>query len=230
MAQIKRGGFSTCNAQRPGRPKTVTIAEIIDQIHEPILKDRRISTKSISEQLGISRERIGSIIYEDLDMGKLSAKWVPKCLNTDHKRQWCQSYEQHLEFFRRDSNDFLSRLVTMDETWLYQYDSETKQQSLEWRHSGSPRPKKSRVQKSAGKFLTSILFRSRRYPPHRVSSKETNYQRGVLLISAGAIEGHSEGKTRREGHQEGLVLARHCPGSPGTCNPEEAGLPGLPMS
>ena len=29
---------------------------------------------------------------------------------------------------------------------------------------------------------------------------------------------------------KGLVLARQCPGSPGTCNPEETGLPGLPFS
>jgi len=33
-----------------------------------ILEDRRISAKSIAEQLGISREQVGSIIYEDLDM------------------------------------------------------------------------------------------------------------------------------------------------------------------
>jgi len=46
----------------------------------------------------------------------------------------------------------------MDETWLYHYDSETKQQSVEWRHSGSPRPKKFRPQKSAGKFLASIFW------------------------------------------------------------------------
>jgi hypothetical protein len=26
----------------------------------------------------------------------------------------------------------------MDETWLYHYDPETKQQSMEWRHNGSP--------------------------------------------------------------------------------------------
>ena len=35
-----------------------------------------------------------------------------------------------------------ARLVTMDETWLYHYDPETKQQLMEWRHSASPRPKK----------------------------------------------------------------------------------------
>ena len=73
--------------------------EIIDQIHELILEDRRISAKSTAEKLGISREQVGSIIHEDLDMRKLSAKWVPKCLNADEKRQRCQSSEQILEFF-----------------------------------------------------------------------------------------------------------------------------------
>jgi len=126
-AQFKLGDFSTCDAPRPERPKTVNTPEIIDQSHELILEDRRILAKAISEQLGISHERVGSIIHEDLDMRKLSAKWVPKCLNTDQKRQRCQS-EQLLEFFWRDPNDFLSQLVTMDETWLYHYDLGTKQQ------------------------------------------------------------------------------------------------------
>jgi len=49
-------------------------------------------------------------------------------------------------------------MVTMDETWLHNCDPETKQQSMEWRHSGSPRPKKFRWQKSAGRFLASIFW------------------------------------------------------------------------
>ena len=49
VAQIKHGDFSTCVAPRPGRPETVTTPEIIDQIHELILEDRRISAKSIAE-------------------------------------------------------------------------------------------------------------------------------------------------------------------------------------
>ena len=53
---------------------------------------------------------------------------------------------------------------------------------------------------------------SRRHPPHWLWSKGPNYQRGVLFISAGATEGHFEGKTPREGHKGGLVLARQCPG------------------
>jgi len=122
------------------------------------LEDHRILAKSIAEQLGVSREQFGSIIHEDLDMQKLSTKWVPKCLNRDQKCQQCQSSEQHLEFLWCDPNDFLSQLVTMDKTWLYRHDPETMQQSIEWRHNGSPCPKKFRVQKSAGKVLTSIFW------------------------------------------------------------------------
>jgi len=58
------------------------------------------------------------------------------------------------------------RLVTMNQAWLYHYDGETKQQSMEWRHSSSPRPEKFRLQKSAGKVLASIFW----------------YQEGILLI------------------------------------------------
>ena len=51
-----------------------------------------------------------------------------------------------------------------------------------------------------------------------------------IIRSAGAIGGQFEGKTSREGHQGGLVLARQSPGLPGTCNLEETGLTGLPKS
>ena len=94
VAQFKRGDFSTYVAPRPGRPKTVSTPQIIDEIHGLILEDRRIKAKSIDEQLGISRERVGPIILEDLDMRKLSPKWVLKCLNADQKRQRCQSFVQ----------------------------------------------------------------------------------------------------------------------------------------
>ena len=94
VAQFKCGDFSTCDAPRPGRHKTVTTPEIIVQTHELLLEDRSISVKSIAEQLGISRERVGSIIHEDLNTRKLSTNWVPKFLNADQKRQRCQSSAQ----------------------------------------------------------------------------------------------------------------------------------------
>ena len=99
----------------------------------------------MAEQLYISRELFVSIIYEDLDMRKLSVNWVNKWLNADHI----------LEFLRRDPNDKLSRIVTTNESWLYHYDPEKRQQPMEWRITP---PKKFQVQKSSGKFLASFLW------------------------------------------------------------------------
>ena len=111
---------------------------------------------------------------------------------------------------------------------------------MEWWHSGSPRsaPKKIPIAKIRWKSFRLIFLESKRHslinfqrhPPHWLSSKGPNYQCRVLLISAGANEGQFERQRPRVGHQGGLVLARQCPGSPGTCNPEETGLPGLPLS
>ena len=97
---------------------------------------------------------------------------------------------------------------------------------MERRHSGLPHPPQ-KIPSAKIRWKSSSLdfLRSRRHSPHWLSSKGPNYQRGVLLISAGAIEGHFEEKPPRKSHQVGLALARQCPGSPGICNPEETGLP-----
>jgi hypothetical protein len=56
----------------------MTIPEDMDATHFMILDDWRISTKKIAQTLEISRETVGYIIHELLDMRKLSAKWVSK--------------------------------------------------------------------------------------------------------------------------------------------------------
>jgi len=142
VAHLKCGDFFHLFAPLLGRPKIVTTPGIIDQIPELILEDRWISGKSVAEILGILCERVGSIINEGFYMRKLSAKWVPKCLNADQKRQRCQSSEQLLEFFGAiQMIPCRARLVTMDETLFYHYEPETKQQSTEWQHSDSSCPK-----------------------------------------------------------------------------------------
>ena len=43
--------------------------------------------------------------------------------------------------------------MACDESWIYCYDPETKRQSSQWKHAGSPRPKKARQSKSTHKLL-----------------------------------------------------------------------------
>jgi len=210
----------------------VTTPEIIGEIHELILEDGRISAKSIAEQLGISRERLGSIIHEDLDMRKLSAKWGQNAWTATKKSQRCRSCEQICIFFRRHPDDFLSGVVgAHGRNLVIPLRPGDKSTINGVRHNGLPRPaQKIPSVKIRWKSSRLDFLGSRRHPPHWLSSKGPNYQRGVLLISAGATEGHFEGKTPREDHEGGFVLAQQCPGSTSTCNPEETGPPGLPVS
>ena len=120
-------------------------------------------------------------------------------------------------------------LVTMEETWLYHYDLGTNNNQWSGGITAQTAPKNSECKNpleiSRVDFLDQDGILLVDYLP-----KSQTIKRGVLLISAGAIEGYFEGNTPREGHQGGLVLTRQCPGSPGTYNPEETGLPGLPVS
>lgn len=57
--------------------------------------------------------------------------------------QVCQNILDRLE----TKHDFLDRVITNDEPWIFEYDPETKHQSLQWRNPKSPRPKKARQSK-----------------------------------------------------------------------------------
>ena len=52
----------------------------------------------------------------------------------------------------------IDALVTCDESWIYCSDPETKRQSSQWKHAGSPRPKKARQSKSTHKLLMIPFF------------------------------------------------------------------------
>ena len=73
---------------------------------------------------------------------------------------------------------------------------------MERRHSGSPSPKKLRVQNSAGKFLTLFFLGGwgggggiKTASSSLIIFQRPKYQRGVLIISSGATERHFEGKS-----------------------------------
>ena len=169
-------------------------------------EEGQISAKSIAEHLGLSLERVGYIIPEDLDVWKLSAKWVSKCLNADPKRQGASGLSKFWNFFGAiQMISFQSRLLTMDETWLYHYDR--RQSNNQWSGgiANHTTPKNSVCKNSLEKFRLDFLG-SRWYVPQWLSSKGPNYQHEVLLISAGANEGYFVEKTPLESHQMGLVF------------------------
>ena len=52
----------------------------------------------------------------------------------------------------------LENIITGDESLVFQYDSETKRQSRQWKNVSSPRPKKARMQQSQVKVMLITFF------------------------------------------------------------------------
>jgi hypothetical protein len=67
-AGFKRGRTSLEGDPREGRPTSATTPEIIEQVHDMVLDDRRMKVREIAETIGISKERVGYILHEELDM------------------------------------------------------------------------------------------------------------------------------------------------------------------
>jgi histone-lysine N-methyltransferase SETMAR len=156
-AEFKHGRTNLEDDPREVRPKSATPPEIIEQVHDMVLDDRRRKVSDIAETMGTSKERVKYILYEKLDMKKLCARWVPRLLTTDQKRTRMKISEQCLERFNKTKTGFVCQFITMDETWIHHYTPESKQQSKQWTEAGCSVPKKTRSVPSAGQ-VTALVF------------------------------------------------------------------------
>ena len=84
-------------------------------------------------------------------------KFVPWLLLSEQEEH-CAAVASDLIQTATDEPDFLNKVITRDELWVYGCDQETKTQSSQWKLPGSPRPKK--VQQSCSKIKTmfTVLF------------------------------------------------------------------------
>jgi histone-lysine N-methyltransferase SETMAR len=95
----------------------------------------------MAEELNLDRESVRKILTEDFGMRKVSAKMMPQILSDDQKKRRlgvCSDLSCQLA----EGNNFLDGVITGDESWCFQYDPEMKHQSMQWKTSASPRPKK----------------------------------------------------------------------------------------
>ena len=122
-----------------------------------IRSNRRLTIREISEDLNISYGSIQNILTTDLNMRRLSAKFVPHVLMVKQKQQ-CLSIS--LELGDRDTSDssFLGNVIMRDETWVYGYDPETGVQSSQWKSPSSSHAKKAHQSRSNIKVMMSVFF------------------------------------------------------------------------
>ncbi|GFO29696.1 histone-lysine N-methyltransferase SETMAR [Plakobranchus ocellatus] len=146
---------------KSGRPNTTNNDWNTARVDELIKVDRRVKLKEISLKLDIPKTNVYKIVHDKLGYRKVSARWVPKMLSDEHKRQRVEISQVLLHRCQQEGdetvdvgpggdhrarNKLLEHLITGDETWLHLSTPETKRDSMTWKHPSSPVTKKSLVQ------------------------------------------------------------------------------------
>jgi len=164
---------------RVGRPSTSKTDDNVEKARSLVRSDRRLTLRIISSELNLNRFAVHQIVTQDLDMRKVCTKMVPKNFTTEQKANWRDVCLDLLDHFEREP-EFFSRIITGDESWILEYDPETKRQSREWHTANSPRPKKARMSKCKIKSML-ICFLTVRDHPQGICATRTNCQSNFLL-------------------------------------------------
>lgn len=156
--EFNRGRLSLSDELREGRPKSVVIPENIDAVRELIMQDRHVTYREIEACLGISSTRIHSILHEHLAVKKICSRWIPHNLTIAQKKarvDWCK---EMLKKYGRGASKDVYKIVTGDESWIYAYEPETKQQSTVWVFQDEPNPTKVTRSRSTSKQMVACFF------------------------------------------------------------------------
>ena len=129
-----------------------------NKVRDLVYSDRRIKVEEIANALYISHGSVSTTLHDHLGMHKLTARWVSKSLSYKQMATRASVYNALLKQFRSKEDDFLSRLVIVDETWVHKNEPENKAQSRQSVGPGSLRPKKFKTQPSAGKVMATVFW------------------------------------------------------------------------
>ena len=120
-------------------------------------EDARVTVAQLAHDLGISSGSVVAILHEKLRYSKVCARWVPHLLTEDQKKvcvDWCR---QMLNHFNGGESKGVWEIVSGDETWVYSFDPETKQQSAQWTPAGAAPPVKFRRERSVAKQMVAVF-------------------------------------------------------------------------
>jgi hypothetical protein len=76
----------------------------------------------------------------------------------EHKKQGVACALTFLMHYHKEGDGMLSHIVTGDETWVSHITPESKQQSLHWKHTGSPKRKTFMQTISTRKIVCTVFW------------------------------------------------------------------------
>jgi len=169
-SRFKSGRRSFEDDPRPGRPSTSHTEETVARVREIICADRRLTIREVAEEVRIAFSTCQKILPEDLQMRRVTAKFVPRLLTAEQKDDRVSVCTDLCDRAQNDPN-FMSSVINGDEYWVYGYDPETKQMSSQWKTASSPRPKKARQVKSNVKTMLIAFFNIDRLVHHEYAPR-----------------------------------------------------------
>ena len=156
-AEFSEGRESAFLTPHGGQLITTATDEKKNTIAVAIWEDRHLSVRRMEELLHIPKSSIHRILKDNLGMKRVASTWVPHMLTAEQLKTRVDICEENLQRFH-DNPDLLKRIITCDEMWVHHYDPQSKRESEAWKSLGSPRLKKVRQQKSAGKVMLISFF------------------------------------------------------------------------
>ncbi|GFS79745.1 uncharacterized protein NPIL_406641 [Nephila pilipes] len=156
--EFNRGRCSIQDESRAGRPKSVVVPEKINAVRELIKQDRHVTYREIEASLDISMTSINKILHEHLSVKKICSRWIPHNLTNAQKKarvDWCK---EMLEKYIQGTSKAVYNIYTGDESWIYAYEPETKQQSTEWVFQDEAKPTKVVRGRSTSKQMIACFF------------------------------------------------------------------------
>jgi histone-lysine N-methyltransferase SETMAR len=174
-----KAGKPCCDRRHLNAKKTKRTADVIAAVSTAIKEDRRITIRQLALGCGVSSGTISNILHAELGLVKKSARWVPKLLSEDQKKERVRSCNSFIHMLQKKSLSMLDQIVTMDESAVSFHTPETKKQSKQWLKKGSPGPVKAKVHASRSKQMVLVFFDSKgviytNYVP-RGTSVSANY-------------------------------------------------------
>jgi len=139
---FKNGVTSVANSPCQGPAFMAVKEDDIAAVENMIRGNRCVTVKEVASLLDISVGSAHHIIHDELKFRKVFARWVPKRLTPEMKERRVDVCQELLCRYEADGEAFLQRIVTGDESWIHFYEPERKQQSMDWCHTSSPKPKK----------------------------------------------------------------------------------------
>ncbi|GFV46433.1 histone-lysine N-methyltransferase SETMAR [Trichonephila clavipes] len=127
---------------------------------EAIRANRRLRLKEMLQIIPeVSMTTLYKVVTDKLGYRKLCAALGSKNVNgRTQKEKDGLCILDFLTHYAEAGDEFLDYIVTSDETWVYHHTPESKQQSMQWRHSYSPKAKKCKTSISAEKIMASVFW------------------------------------------------------------------------